>query len=109
MDSDQFIPDGDVLRTNRLAYAALDAFVSAPPAMPPDQPLFLDTRRAFVFIQRQVVHRDERSRDPYVVGTAFCAVVAGGAGNERESVLRLLRFLYCGMLFCGQRSKVPHV
>ena len=109
MDSDQFIPDGDVLRTNRLTYAALDALVGALSAMPSDQPSFLGKGRAFVSIQRQVVHRGERSRDPYVVGTDLCAVVAGGAGNERNTVQRLLRFLYCGMLFCGQRSKVPHV
>ena len=73
-----------------------------------DQPLQLGFRRVRIPIQRERVHRRERSGNPDVIRTYLRAIIAGSTGNQRNRRERLARLLKCLPLTRVKRLKISH-
>ena len=98
-----------MLRADLFAFAAFDTFISAFFAVSFDEPAFLMTRRRFVLVERQHVHRRERAGYADIVRADFGAVIAGRARNYVDFGKLGLCLLHHISLLRREVRKIFHV
>ena len=98
-----------MLRAGFFARTALNAFGGFLFAVACNQPVFLVFGSGQILIQRVIVHCRKAAAYADIHGADLGAVVAGGAGNERNFCQRLLRLFQRCFFGGGKAFKILHV